>query len=177
MNNDEELGLDYDRDLRPLLGNELVVGTPATSGRRVLSADIVAALEVRDRSQLLRLALDRPAVFRPAGEVGGARRFTVRGEGPPFAVNGDELVFAESRSVLEAALRQRERPDGLSRDEFERRSGALGQNAFGRGYVGGRELIDTVSTFVAPELALLREIRWVRALRTLSLAAIAPTMR
>ena len=109
-------GVDFDRDVRPLLGDELVVGFPAgTFDRRNdhRGEDVVAALRVRDEKKLLELL---PKLgLEPAGERGGARLFGEKPEpgeplaGPALAVEDAVVVAATSERALTAALDRRDR--------------------------------------------------------------------
>src|SRR3954465_5751008 len=97
-------GVDFDKDIQPLLGNPAVVAaTDATSFLSPSSdAGFVAALQVSDKGALDDLIKKTHAQKR--GEVGGA---TVYQEADTyFGVNDDVFVVAGSRESLEQALKR-----------------------------------------------------------------------
>ncbi|MBA2429343.1 MAG: hypothetical protein H0V55_06415 [Thermoleophilaceae bacterium] len=96
----EELGLDFDRDVRPLLGNRLVIGLTGP----IETGGVLAAIEVSDATLLAALA--RSNAVTPAGQSGGAPLFRV-GDLAWAAVREDELDDGPAPGGLpwEAALR------------------------------------------------------------------------
>jgi hypothetical protein len=158
-------GADFDKDIKPLLGNPAVIS--ATDVGSFLSdseqAGFVAALQVDDKNALDSL-IDKT---RPQerGEVGGA---TVYQDGDTyFAVNDDVVVLAGSRELLEAALKRADGGDHLSEDDFEAGLSGLPKDAVARLYVDVQGLLKNSGAAAA------RRIEWVDALRTLGLTVSA----
>jgi hypothetical protein len=155
-------GLSYHRNVRPVLGNELVVGVPNLGARA--PGGFVAAIQVRQEG-LLQTALNRPRALRPARSIRGARVYRSR-RGALLALNGDELVLADSARTLARALRQRATAGRLTRAVFEQRLGAGAQPALVRGYVR----VSPADTARALDLrrAQLRRVPWIDALRSVA---------
>src|SRR5215204_1883998 len=100
-------GVDFDKDLKPLLGNPAVISATDVTSFLSDSADsgFVAALQVEDTDALDSLIEKTGA--KEAGEVAGAT--TYEDEGTAFAVKDDVVVLAGSKELLASAL---ERADG-----------------------------------------------------------------
>lgn len=160
----KEAHLNYDRNIKPLLGNELAVAIVSKGD----DFSFVAAIKV-PRMELIKAALKRPRALGAGGRVLGKRVYRLEG-GSLLAVNGDELVLTDSRRTLVAALRRRERPDRLTRDVFERRVGAPATPTVARGYVdAGRGLARELGA----DTRTLRRLPWLDALRTIGFSGQA----
>ena len=98
--------LDFDRDLKPQLGNELVLARPP--GRK------------DDKARMLAIKLKDPA---------RAKRDLVPKleQDLEVAVEGDVLVAATDRPALDAAVAQHEKDDRLTEDDFEEDLGRLAE--------------------------------------------------
>jgi Protein of unknown function (DUF3352) len=159
-------GADFDKDIKPLLGNPAVIS--ATDVGSFLSdseqAGFVAALQVDDKDALDSL-IDKTKP-QERGEVGGA---TVYQDGDTyFAVDDDVVVLAGSRELLEAALKRADGGDHLSTDDFEAGLSGLPKDAVARVYVDIQSLLKQ-----SGGAAAARRIEWVDALRTLGLTVSA----
>jgi Protein of unknown function (DUF3352) len=159
-------GLDFDKDVKPLLGNPAVIS--ATDVGSFLSnseqAGFVAALQVDDKDALKSLIDKTKPVKR--GEVGGA---TVYQDADSFfAVKDDVVVLAGSRSLLEAALKRADGGGHLSESDFEAGLNGLPADAFARVYVNVQGLLSKSEGARAA-----RRIEWVAALRTVGLTVSA----
>jgi hypothetical protein len=159
-------GADFDKDIKPLLGNPAVIS--ATDVGSFLSdseqAGFVAALQVSDKDALDSLIEKTSPQKR--GEVGGA---TVYQDGDTFfGVNDDVVIVAGSRELLEAALKRADGGDHLSTDDFEAGLSGLPEDAFARVYVDVQGLLKQ-----SGGAAAARRIEWVSALRTVGLTVTA----
>jgi Protein of unknown function (DUF3352) len=158
-------GVDFDKDLKPLLGAPAVIS--ATDVTSFLSdsdeSGFVAALQVSDTGKLDDLIEKTKASKR--GEVAGA---TVYQSGDTFfGVADDVVVLAGSRDLLEAALKRADGGDSLSEDDFDAATEGLPQDALARVYVDVQALLAQSGAETA------RRIEWVDALRTLGLTVSA----
>ena len=113
-------GFDYEDDLKPLLGNEFVVG--ATDVRSIVdrgddNEDFVGAIQVKDKGKL-EDALEKEKA-KEAGEKSGAKLYE-DDDGDAFAIEDDVLVVAELEAKLEAALEQRDADDRLTEETFDK---------------------------------------------------------
>lgn len=159
-------GADFDKDIKPLLGNPAVIS--ATDVGSFLSdseqAGFVAALQVDDKDALNNL-IDKTKPQK-RGEVSGA---TVYQDGDTFfAVNDDVVVLAGSRELLEAALKRADGGDHLSESDFDAGLEGLPDDALARVYVDVESLLKQ-----SGDAAAARRIEWVDSLRTLGLTITA----
>jgi hypothetical protein len=157
-------GVDFDKDVKPLLGNPAVIS--ATDVGSFLSsseqAGFVGALQVDDKDALQSL-IDKTKPQK-RGDVGGA---TVYQDGDTFfGVKDDVVVLAGSRSLLEDALKRADGGDHLSEDDFEAGLSGLPADALARVYVDVQGLLSKSKSETA---RAARRIEWVGALRTLGL--------
>jgi hypothetical protein len=157
-----EDGTDYEQDVKPLLGNPLVIA--ATDLISFLGEDeeeaFVAALQVDDSE-----ALDRLIEKTGAAQEGEAAGATVyEDDGSFFAVDDDVVVLAASRQLLEAALERAEAGDGLEASSFEEALDGLPEQALASMVFDIREL---VAQDAGSRTA--RNIPWVAGLRTLGM--------
>jgi hypothetical protein len=159
-------GADFDKDIKPLLGNPAVIS--ATDVGSFLSdssqAGFVAALQVDDKDALNSLIEKTKPQKR--GEVSGA---TVYQDGNTyFAVNDDVVVLAGSRDLLEAALKRADGGDHLSESDFDASFNGLPDNALARVYLDVGNLLQQ-----SGGAAQARRIEWVDSLKTLGLTVTA----
>jgi hypothetical protein len=131
--------LDFDRDLRPQLGNELVIGSPEGTprGRR----SIVLAVKLKD-----------PAV---------ARRDLLpdmKSAGLEARIDEDMLVAASTRELLDAAVERHDEDGHLTEDDFEDDLGRLAE---------GEPLLRATGNLErGAERANASGLPWPKALRT-----------
>lgn len=147
-------GVDFDDDVRPLLGNEVVLG--AGDARALSESGFIAVVQVEDAGKLEALAKKDS---REVGEASGAKLY--ENEDTIVAVDGDVAVFSDSREPVEEALKQRESGDRLRADDVEDALGGLPEDRLGAVYVNVEALLEA-----DPRAALARRIPWVGALRT-----------
>ncbi|MFN2616623.1 MAG: DUF3352 domain-containing protein [Thermoleophilaceae bacterium] len=153
--------LDFDRDVKPLLGNPFVVGS--ANGRSFLggaaSDSFVAAVKTKDGDKLKDLVKREGA--RKQGEKNGATIYR-DDQGGYLAVEGDVLVLAGSRELLEAALARRDGDRRLDEKAFSGAMAGLPSQALVRGYVNARGLLRARSqgrqALGVPWVAALREV-------------------
>jgi hypothetical protein len=159
-------GVDFDKDIKPLLGNPAVIS--ATDVGSFLSdseeAGFVAALEVDDTDKLDSLIEKTGA--KEQGEVAGATVY--QDQDTSFAVDDGVVVLAGSRELLDAALERADSGDGLSEEDFDKVLTGLPDDALARVYVDVQGLLGQ-----SEEAAAARKIEWVDALRTLGLTLSA----
>lgn len=158
---------DFDRDIKPLLGNELVVG--ATDPRAIVGGSddnaFVAAIQASDEGKLQDLIeREKP---RELGEKGDAKLYQ-GSDGDPYAVADDVLIAASSRERLEQALDQRDAGGKLTEEAFDKGLDGLPEDALVRVYGDVQKLLAS-----APGTREARRIEWVGALRKLGLTASA----
>lgn len=162
-------GGNFERDLKPVLGNPFVVGSSDArafvQGSNDGDRSFVGALVVRDEEQLDRL-LERSGARRE-GESQGATLYR-DSDGDTLAVDDDVVVVASDRRLLERALEQRDGDDRLEEDTLEGALEGLPKDALVRVYANLEELLRS-----DPDTVDARRVKWVGALRTLGLTASA----
>jgi Protein of unknown function (DUF3352) len=159
-------GVDFDKDLKPLLGEPAVIS--ATDVTSFLSdtdeSGFVAALQVSDTDALDSLIEKTNAQQR--GEVAGATVY--QAADTFFAVDDDMVVLAGSRDLLEAALERADGGDSLSEDDFNAALEGLPEDVLARVYVDVQGLLGR-----SEDARAARRIEWVDSLRTLGLTLSA----
>ena len=159
---------DYERDLKPLLGNEFVVG--ATDVRAVIdrsgaNKDFVGAIQVKDKDKL-EAAIEKEGADE-TGETAGAKVYG-RGEGGTFAIEDDVLIVANTEANLKDALEQRDADDRLTAETFDKGTEGLPDEALVRVYGNLQKLIAS-----DPDTADARKVKWIGALRAFGATASA----
>jgi uncharacterized protein DUF3352 len=144
-------GVKFEDDVKPVLGNPLVVGATGASG----SSDVVAAIEANDKDKLDDL-ISKTKVQK-SGEASGATLY--RDGDTVFAVKDDLVVFASDEAQLKSAL---DRVDGdhLAQKTFEDGLDGLPDSALARVYVDVEALLKA-----NPGSADARRVEWIAALR------------
>jgi hypothetical protein len=100
--------LDFDEDLRPQLGNEVVVGAFESEGR---TKRLVLAVKVKDRAAAERDLLPK---LKPAA-------------GLEARLDGDVLVAASTRELLDESIRQAGEGDGMTEEKLDEHLGRLAE--------------------------------------------------
>jgi hypothetical protein len=159
-------GVDFDKDIKPLLGNPAVISATDVTSFLSDSADsgFVAALQVEDTDALNSLVEKTKA--KQQGDVAGATVY--QDEDTFFAVKDDVVVLAGSRQLLEDALERADGGDSLSEDDFNSALEGLPDTALARVYVDVQGLLGQSEGAKAA-----RRIAWVDALRKLGLTISA----
>ncbi len=159
----EDEGGDFD-DIKPLLGNEFVVGATDVGSLTDDSddEDFIGAVQAKDKDKLEE-AIGKDKA-KKIGEKNGATIYK-DDDGDVFATKDDVLIVAGSQSLLEKAVQQREAENRLTEEAFDESTEDLPKSALLR--VGG-DLQKLLTT--DPETAEARKIKWVNALRKLGLA-------
>ena len=156
--------VDFEKDVKPLLGNEFVVAAPDVKSI-VDDADdnqFVGAIEAKDADKLEELVKrDNP---KEQGEQNGATLYE-GSDGDTFAVEDGVLIVAGTRKLLDAALAQRDADGKLTAETFEADTEGMPEDALVRMSADIEQLIAA-----DPETKDAQKVKWVSALRTLGLA-------
>jgi hypothetical protein len=159
-------GVDFDKDIKPLLGNPAVISATDVGSFLSDSAEsgFVAALQVKDKDALDSLIEKTGA--KKQGEVAGATVY--QDQDTSFAVDDDVVVLAGSRELLDAALKRADDGDGMTEGDFDKGLQGLPDDALARVYVDVQGLLGQ-----SEGAKSARRIEWVGALRTLGLTISA----
>jgi hypothetical protein len=160
----EQGGVDFEDDVKPLLGNDFVIGAPTAK-----AADedrFVGAGKAKDEGELQDL-LDKSEDAEKIGESHGATLYR-DDDGDFLALKEAVIVFANAREDVEEALDRREGDDRLREDQFDDALSGLPDDAIVRIYGNAQPFLAA-----NPEAAEARKVKWVGALRTFGIAASA----
>jgi hypothetical protein len=163
----QEEGLDFERDVEPLLGNEVVIGTGDNASFIDESGDtpFVLAIETQDGDKLREL-VERDG--RAQGESEGYDLYQGREDDTWVAVKDDVLVLSDDEQTLRDALEQRGGDDRLTEDDVEEAFDELPEDAPIRLYANVGALLEA-----SPDAQAARKVKWVEQLETLGLTADA----
>ena len=145
-------GVSFEDDVKPVLGNPLVVGGSGANA----SSDFVAAIKAKDKGKLDDLISKTKA--QKTGDASGATLY--KGGNTVFAVKDDLVVFASDETQLKSALGHADGDDHLDEDSFNEGLSGLPDNALVRIYANVEALLKS-----DPGTADARRIPWVAALR------------
>jgi hypothetical protein len=164
----EKQGLDFDRIVRPQLGNPFALAV-AENGRRV------AAIRVKDPHGLARAARDRIADGRAERlddykEAILWKEKGTRAQALPYSAKlKSDLVLAQSEQELKDAVDRAGGSDNLAFDRsFSAALDALGPGSLVRGVGDAQRLLESPDPGQAVEA---RKVPWIRALGIFTLAA------
>jgi hypothetical protein len=160
----ETTGVDFQKDVVPLLGKPFVVG--ASDPVSFLSGDgdpgFIAAIEVSDSDELKDLLEKSGATDE--GEQSGATIY--EDSGTQFAVDGSTVVFAGSREELNQALARHDEGDGLKEDTFRSGLEGVGDDGIAQGYLNLHSLLSGSEGARAA-----RKVKWIAAVEAIGLNA------
>lgn len=162
---EEEEGTSFDEDVRPLLGNELVVGAPDVEALNSEDGQFVGAIQVNDTDALQRVIDDQQPT--EVGEVDGATLYQFEDD-TFLAVDEDVAVFSDTQEQVEAAMVQSGEDDSLTEDTFNEALGDAPEDALLKVYADLPPILES-----DPEAQQAQEVAWVGALETAGLAASA----
>jgi hypothetical protein len=159
-------GVSFDTDIKPLLGNDLVVGIPnASSLRSNASTPTIEAITTKDAGKA------KSVIAKGSTKVGsshGADVYKDNSGGTFTAVEGDTIVGASTQPLLDAALARHDGGDHMTKDDFNKALGDLDKSAIVR--VAG----DLQSIIKASARAgQATKVPWVGALRQFGATASA----
>jgi len=142
--------------VKPLLGNDLVVGFPRAGSGGPSSNDTVVAWKTKDGGKAESL-LKKDS--QKIGSEEGATLYQTR-SGNTTALKGDVIVSAKSRPLVDAALKQRGKDDRLREDTFKSSLKGLPSDAIAKVYGNLQQLLSS------SRAAQAKKVPWVGALRT-----------
>jgi uncharacterized protein DUF3352 len=161
----ERGGVDFDEDIRPILGNEFVIG--ADSVQSANANRFVGAIEAKDEGKLKDL-VEKDSDLDKDGKSHGAALYKNSTDASYLAIKDKVAVFADNKGQLEGALERREGDDRLREDRFDAALSGLPRDALVRVYGDAHSIVAT-----DPAAAAARKVKWVAALRTFGATASA----
>lgn len=163
----QKQGLNYDSDIKPLLGNPAVVGgiEVAGAGSKLKG---VAAWVTKDASKLNALLSKSSSGDKKIGSHDGATLYRSRDGSTIAAVDGPTLVVADTQALVVAALDRHKNGGGVSLSQYSQEIAGLPSQPLVR--VSG----NVASLLATPQAAKARQIPWVAAIKGYAVA-INPT--
>jgi uncharacterized protein DUF3352 len=160
----QQAGFDFNKDIKPILGNDAVVASPTVQAFSGTNSQVVVALQAKDKGKLSNL-ISHSKQLTKDGSSDGVTLYKEQGTNDELARDGDTLVLASTREQLVAALQQRKRDDRLTESDFNSKLNGVPSDALVRSYIDAQGLIDG-----SPGTAQARQVKWVAALRTVAVA-------
>jgi hypothetical protein len=157
-------GVDWDDDVKPVLGNPVVLGAPSVEAISGDANDFVLAMQAKDEGALDDL-IDKVKP-REIGEASGATLY--QDEDTFAAVEGDKLVIANDEESLGDALERADGDDHFDEDDFDEALDGLPDTALLRVFADLQAFLEN-----DPGSVDARKVRWIGALRTLGITARA----
>jgi hypothetical protein len=150
---------DFDKDVKPALGNDVVIGIPSAAVANAPSHNnFVVAWKTKNGDAKKLLA---PGA-RKVGSSNGATVYSTS-RGGFDAVKGGVALSAPTRATLDVALKQRNAGNRMTQAQFDSNLGGLRKDALVRAEGNIQKLLAT-----DPKSAMARKVPWVNALRTFS---------
>lgn len=149
-------GANYEKDVKPLLGNDLVAAVPSAKDLGGAGNSTIVTLKVKDEDKAKEL-IKKDA--KKIGDKDGAELYQESAGSNVTTVKDGVIVSADTRQLVEQALSAKD-GDHMSDDDFNDRLGDLDKDALIR--VGG----DMQAILAAsPNGGVARKVKWVGALR------------
>ena len=162
----EQGDVDFDDDIKPLLGNELVVGVQDNASFVDGSADtpFVLAIETQDAGKLEDLA----KTGSEQGESEGYDIYQGQEEDTWLAIKDEVLVLSDDEATLKDALKQRGEDDRLTEEDIEATFEDLPEDAPLKAYANVKTLLAA-----DPDSQEALKVKWVDHIETFGLTAEA----
>jgi Protein of unknown function (DUF3352) len=157
-------GIRFNDDVKPVLGNPIVVGAADPQTITGESSDFVVAIKAKDKGALDDV-IDK-LKLKKTGEASGATVY--EDEGTLLAVEDDMVVSANDESQLKSALERADGDDHFDEDTFNEALSDLPESALARVYTDFEGLLKS-----DPGSVDARKVSWIGALRTLGLTVAA----
>ena len=161
-------GGDYTRDIKPLLGNPIVIALPDARSITDDNSDdtYVVAFQAKSADALKR-AVDRSSQQQKAGQLEGGDLYQAS-DGAVTWVKGDKLVSANSRPQLAAAIGRSKGSDHMAEGDFGAAFAGLPADPVARVYGDVQALLAS-----DPDSTTARQVKWVAGLRKFAVTASA----
>lgn len=149
-----QMGIDYNRDVRPLFGHPVAVGAVGTSASGAPSS-FLAAWVTTSAAKLTAL-IHKIHTLKAAGSYDGAALYS--GGSVSVAVSGATLLLARTTAALDAALDRHRRGQGVTASDYARDTVGVAQN-------GIIEMFGDLRAVLANSRAAnARRVPWVSAI-------------
>jgi Protein of unknown function (DUF3352) len=155
----QQSGVNYDGDIRPLLGNPVAFAITAPQISTHLSTNALVVWVTKDGDKLKSLVKKVGGGLHQTGTHDGATIYSSRGSGV-VALDGATALFGSSVGIVNAALDRHAHGGGITSARYARAFAGLPQDAVIKSFG------DLSSLLSSPSAAKARRIPWVAALRS-----------
>jgi Protein of unknown function (DUF3352) len=163
----QKQGLTYDADIKPLLGNPVVLGTIETAGAGSKLKG-VGVWVTKDAGKLNALVARSSNGDKKIGSHDGATLYRSKDGQTVLAVDGPTLVAADTQALVTAALDRHSNSSGMSVSQYNQEISGLPSHPLVQVFGNVAALLAT------PQAATARRIPWVAAIKGYAVA-ISPT--
>jgi Protein of unknown function (DUF3352) len=151
----------WDRDIRPQLGAPMVIGLLRPAAGDALSVPLVVAMRVKHPLRAKQVLLRQPG-FRGSGKSSGVRIYENTNDNRYVAVDGDAVVGATDRGILEQALAMKRSQSRMRESTFKRDLAKLPTGGVAQISADPRALLGA-----DPRLRPALTVKWIASLRRL----------
>lgn len=151
-------GLSFDQDIKPLLGNQLVVGAPSARAVQGDDDQFVLAIQAKNSDKLE--GIFKKSGAKKDGDSNGATIYRTK-EGRYTGVKDDVLVSADTKPQLESALKTRDGDSHFSQKDFDKGMAGVPKGGVVRVYTDVEGLVKA-----SPDARQALRSKWVAAART-----------
>jgi hypothetical protein len=148
--------LDFDKDVKPILGNELVVAIPDTAALRQSNSPAIGALKVKDEGKAQNF-VKKDAT--KSTSVSGTDVYKESGN-TYLAVKDGTLLFADNPQLIGTALKAHAGSDHMTQSDLDSRMGGLQGDGLVKVGVDVQQAIGS-----DPKAAQARKVKWINGLR------------
>ena len=153
-----KLGINYNQDVKPLLGNPVAVGI-ASSDVTSKNTPLLGAWQTSNRTALTRL-VGKIKQLSVSGHHDGATLYSSPGAGGfALAVDGPTVLVSDSADTIDSALDRHQATSGFSAAEYAEYTRGLPSNSLAS-VVG-----DLHSALAQPSAAKALKVPWVAAIK------------
>jgi hypothetical protein len=163
----QKQGLSYDTDIKPLLGNPVVVGGIYTAGTGSKLKG-VGVWVTKDASKLKSLVTKGPAGEHKLGSHDGATLYHNKDRSNVIAIDGATLVIADTQALVNAALDRHAKGGGMTQSQYDQEIAGLPPHPLAQ--ISG----NLAAVLATPQAAKARQVPWVAAIKGYAVS-ISPT--
>lgn len=159
-----QAGISYEKDVKPVLGNDFAVGAPTVAAAG--ANHLVGAFVAKDEGKLSSL-FDKLSKKNGAKQTGDEKGYKLYAAGSNTAIarKGPVLLIADTVADLKSAIGVHDGSDRLTTSKFDAALSGLSKDALVRIYGNAAALL------ARPSSAQARRVPWVAALKTFGVAA------
>lgn len=154
----QKQGLSYDTDIKPLLGNPVVIGGLYTAGTGSTLKG-VGVWVTKDASKLKALVTKGPGTERKLGSHDGATLYQSKDRSNVVAIDGATLVIADTKALVTGALDRHSNGGGMTLSQYNQEISGLPSHPLAQ--VSG----NLAAVLATQQAAKARQIPWVAAIK------------